>query len=177
MAFKRLRRAQEVPDVDLIPVMNLFVTLIPFLLLAAAFYHVGVIPTSLPAQTVPSADSKPNLRSVTVNLRIAEDHVRVTAANIALEQEMLDGMASTIDKAADGTHDLPALGRVLRTIKEKFPESDTVIVLPTPDVQYQDVVRVLDTTREYRTQGPDGERKLPLFPVVVLSKMVLDEGG
>jgi hypothetical protein len=38
----RLRRP-KVEDLNLIPLMNLFVTMIPLLLLTAAFYHIGMV--------------------------------------------------------------------------------------------------------------------------------------
>ena len=51
MGFDAYRRKRAEPaDINLTPVMNLFVVLIPFLLLSAAFFHVSVIPTSLPTQ-------------------------------------------------------------------------------------------------------------------------------
>ena len=50
--FDRYRRTvEETQDLDLLPVMNLFMVLIPFLLMGAAFFHIGVIPASLPSHT------------------------------------------------------------------------------------------------------------------------------
>ncbi|MEO0604900.1 MAG: hypothetical protein AAF211_25940, partial [Myxococcota bacterium] len=58
---------------------------------------------------------------------------------------------------------------LLTAIKQRYPASDTMIVLPAPGVVYRDVVRVLDVARE--TEREDGE-KVPLFPVVVMSRKV-----
>ena len=48
--FEEWRQAKEEDhDLNLIPVMNLFMVLIPFLLMGAAFFHMAVIPTSTPS--------------------------------------------------------------------------------------------------------------------------------
>ena len=45
----RRRRAQEEdPDIDILPVMNMFMVLIPFLLMSASFFHIQAINTSVP---------------------------------------------------------------------------------------------------------------------------------
>ncbi len=172
MQFSRYRSAREDVEVNLIPVMNLFVTLIPFLLLAAAFYHVGVIPTSLPSQTDGESDVAADVKSVTINLVIEQEKIIMSASNSALSEETLAALSSTIKRKAEG-YDLDVLNKALQAIKKKYKESDTIIVLPGDDVKYQDVVLVLDSARnlpkdEVKPAGTDGA----LFPVVVLSRKV-----
>jgi biopolymer transport protein ExbD len=172
MPFSRFRRAREDVEVNLIPVMNLFVTLIPFLLLAAAFYHVGVIATSLPSQTDETSDIAAEQRKVTVNLLIQPEKIQLSATSAVLDEETLAGLLLDIPKTDKG-FDLELLGKALHEIKLRYDKSDTVIVLPDDNVQYQDVVRILDTAREIKfNQGTSEEVRIPLFPVVVLSRKV-----
>ncbi len=172
MMFRRYHRAREEIEVNLIPVMNLFVTLIPFLLLAAAFYHVGVIPTSLPSQTDETSDIAADTRSVTVNLLIEPEKIQLSASNAVLDEESLAALLLTIPRTEKG-FDLELLGKALHKIKLMYDKSDTVIVLPSDNVEYQDVIRILDTAREITfNRGTSGEIRIPLFPVVVLSKKV-----
>ncbi len=175
MAFKKFRAAKEPADINLTPVMNLFVVLIPFLLLSAAFYHVGVIPTSLPSQSPgPGDDAEPNLKKVTVNLKIDEQEVSISASNGHLPPETLSEVAMTIPHMSDGKPDLETLGKALYSIKSLYPDSDTVVVLPANGVTYKTVVKVLDTAREPKQEATEegGEDKsIPLFPVAVLSRM------
>lgn len=156
---------------NLIPVMNLFVTLIPFLLLAAAFYHVGVIPTSLPSQTDETSDVADNTRSVTVNVVIEPDRIELSAASAVLDEETLAGLSVSIPKTDKG-FDLKQLGKALYAIKSKYDQSDTVVVLPSERVKYHQVVEILDATREFKTKGSTGDQGVPLFPVVVMSRKV-----
>jgi biopolymer transport protein ExbD len=170
--FSRFKRAREELDVNLIPVMNLFVTLIPFLLLAAAFYHVSVIPTSLPAQTDEASDIAADPRSVTINLLIEPDRIQLSASNAVLDEESLAALTVNLERTDKG-FDLDQLGQALHAIKLRFDRSDTVVVLPSDKVEYQDVVLILDAAREVTMhKGTDQEVRIPLFPVVVLSRKV-----
>ncbi|MBN2529308.1 MAG: biopolymer transporter ExbD [Deltaproteobacteria bacterium] len=169
--FSRFQAAREVADVNLIPVMNLFVTLIPFLLLAAAFYHVSVIPTSLPSQTDGVSDTASDDVSVTVNLLVEKEKIRLTASSATLDEETLSELTLEIFKKKDG-FDYDLLTSALVEIKRRYSKSDTVIVLPADDIPYKDIVQILDTSRERRTKVKNKEKSEPLFPVVVLSKKV-----
>ena len=170
--FNRYRVVREEVEVNLIPVMNLFVTLIPFLLLAAAFLHVGVIATSLPSQTDEASDIAADRMSVTVNLLVEDDKIELSASNAVLDEETLSELALTVPKTKEG-YDLELLGKALHEIKLRYKNSDTVVVLPTDDIQYQDVIRILDASREMVfNKGSADELKVPLFPVVVLSRKV-----
>ncbi len=172
MAFGRYRRVRQEIDVNLIPVMNLFVTLIPFLLLAAAFVHVGVIPTSLPSQTDETSDIAADNRSVTINVFIEPERIQLSASSATIDEETLAALSVMIPKTEKG-FDLELLGKALYQIKLNYDKSDTVIVLPTDKVEYQDVVMILDTAREMTlNRGTPEELKIPLFPVVVLSRKV-----
>ena len=170
--FSRFQRARKEVDVDLTPVMNLFVTLIPFMLLGAAFYHVGVIPTSFPSQTDKKSDVATQTKAVTVDLLIAMDTIDISASNPKISDKKLAELNLTITRRKGG-FDLNLLGRALYEIKKRYNKSDTVIVLPQDDVPYEDIVRILDATRELVTdKNTASEKRTPLFPVVVLSRKV-----
>ncbi|MBN2718847.1 MAG: biopolymer transporter ExbD [Deltaproteobacteria bacterium] len=169
--FSRFQSAREVADVNLIPVMNLFVTLIPFLLLAAAFYHVSVIPTSLPSQTDGVSDTASDDVSVTVNLLVEKHRIRLTASSATLNEDALSELTLEIKKKGRG-FDLEMLTSALVEIKKRYKSSDTVIVLPSDDIPYRDIVQILDTSRERRFKVNKTEKTEPLFPVVVLSRKV-----
>ncbi len=172
MLFSRYRHAREEAEVNLIPVMNLFVAMIPFLLLAAAFYHVGVIPTSLPSQTDETSDIAADTKSVTVNLLIERERIQISASNAVLDEETLAELSLTLEKTDKG-FDLELLGKALFEIKRRYENSDTVVVLPGDFVEFQDVVLILDAAREFtQNKGKKDESRTPMFPVVVLSRKV-----
>ena len=70
--FGRLRRPQEEePDINMIPIMNMFMVLIPFLLMSASFFHIKAINTSVPVHAdkpakMLSEKEKPKLKITVV---------------------------------------------------------------------------------------------------------------
>ncbi len=63
-------------------------------------------------------------------------------------------------------YDLEALTRKVMEIKNKYPEERRIIIAGSRDVEYEAVVDVMDSTRDYKEKN--GEIK-PLFDEVVLS--------
>lgn len=179
--FEKWKQAVEEPaDLNLIPVMNLFMVLIPFLLLGAAFVHIGVIPTSTPTHKESSsvkAESDDEPESVTANLVITPDALELTFSGSNVPDSKLDDLAQRWP-INEGTYPLDQLQTALGRAKEQYPESNTITVLPHDDFQYQDLVEILDHARE-RTVGETADGKdeyEPLFPVTVFSKFIPPEG-
>jgi len=56
-------------DINLVPIMNLFVVLIPFLLMSAAFFHISVINASVPALQKEKTDLAKSDVAVTMMVR------------------------------------------------------------------------------------------------------------
>jgi len=165
----------EEADLDLIPVMNLFMVLIPFLLLGAAFVHMSVIPTSTPtrkdspSQKKKKKDEEPT--SVMAQLALSPGEMNLTFSGAGIPSEKLDELGASW--SIDG-EDYPVdeLRDKLRAAKDQYPDSNTVTVVPHEDFQYQELVEVLDATREEKVGTDDsGDPTFePLFPVTVFSK-------
>jgi biopolymer transport protein ExbD len=171
----------EPADLELIPVMNLFMVLIPFLLLGAAFIHIGVIPTSTPTKKK-AADSKEESdedpKSVMANLVVTPDEMKLSFSGSGIPQERLDELGESWSIGAD---DLPLdqLQKKLLAAKKAYPESNTVTVLPHDDLEYQRLVTILDKTREHQSgETEEGDPKYePIFPVTVFSKFIPAKEG
>jgi biopolymer transport protein ExbD len=169
--FDRWRKAKEgARELDLIPVMNLMVTLIPFLLLGAAFYHVGVIPTSLPTNAPPPDTPPPSELIITMNMQFEADRIRFSGSHDDLDEAANAALGAEFPRAAGG-FDLDAIRAHLGGIKDNYPKSETLVVLPDDAVRYQDLVAVLDVTRE--RPGAGGADPVPLFPVTVFSRLLV----
>lgn len=172
--FEKFERAvEETGDLDLIPVMNLFMVLIPFLLMGAAFYHIGTIPASLPAHTPQESDVPETPTTVTVNLIVKEDRIDLSTSSVSLGPEVLDELAATFPKKESG-YDVAGVQAHLKTLKQRYPASNTMIVLPFESLDYQSLVELLDSTREYQKGEDDAGEPIfeELFPVVVFSRFV-----
>ena len=173
--FERWHRAvEESQELDLLPVMNLFMVLIPFLLMGAAFFHIGVIPTSLPTHTPSESDVPKTPTTVSVNLSITADGFSMSASSTSLSEEDLAALSRNWAKR-EGAYDLKGLVAHLKDIKQRYPKSNTLIVLPHPELKYDELVEVLDATRECASgeTTKDGKPAMTdLFPVVVFSQLI-----
>jgi biopolymer transport protein ExbD len=175
--FDRYRQAsEESQELNVVPVMNLFMVLIPFLLMGAAFFHIGVIPTSTPQHTPHDSDVPKTPTTVAANLIIKPDVMRVTFSSTNLTPEEVSALAGEWE-APGGEYDGEALREHLIRIKKKYPESTTITVLPHDDLDYQKLVGILDYTREFKAgTKPNGEPDFrELFPVTVFSKLLIAE--
>ncbi|MCB9557181.1 MAG: biopolymer transporter ExbD [Deltaproteobacteria bacterium] len=165
-----LKRRGDVEDLDLIPIMNLFVTMIPLLLLTAAFYHIGMVNASIPTQSDEQSDVPTSRLSVAVNVRMTDKGFELTASNAAMTEEELAPLSALIPKKG-GSYDYARLTEVLGGIKRKFEKSDTMILFPNKKADYGQLIEAMDAARYFK-RVKESEAKLTLFPVVVVASMV-----
>ncbi|MEE2758046.1 MAG: biopolymer transporter ExbD [Myxococcota bacterium] len=168
---------KEAEEMNLLPVMNLMVILIPALMLGAAFYHLGTIATSIP-DNVPASDQKPPKDvKVTMSIEILPDRLSVSGSGDGLAKEQISRLDLTL-MGGFGQRPLDKLTAHLHKIKLEYPKSDTVMIVPDAKTRYADVVSVLDASRERKLppdQAAEGKEFEPLFPVSSLTKRNLAE--
>lgn len=163
--------SKDPPDLNLIPLMNLFVTMIPLLLLTAAFYHIGMVSASVPTQSEEETTVETGATSVSVNLRMDPRGYNVTASSATLSEQELKALDAFIPKKA-GAYDYAGLTGVLERVKRRYEQSDTLMLLPGKATKYADMVRTMDAARSMTAAHEGRTRKVPLFPVVVVTSLV-----
>ncbi len=167
MSVRRQRRyrAEEDTDINMVPIMNMFLVLIPFLLMSASFFHLKVINTSVPVLSDSSVgDAKEKEIKVTAILEIRKTGFYISATSDSLEAEALDKLNSVIVKKKDDAYPLDEMALCLQKIKEMYPKSDTLILIPEETVIYDTIILAMDAARK-----TDDNK---LFPNVVLSGKV-----
>lgn len=177
--FEEWRQAKEEDhDLNLIPVMNLFMVLIPFLLMGAAFFHMAVIPTSTPSHTPGESDVPKTPTTVSASLVIKNDRLSLSFSSTNLSEEQVRDLSAEWP-VTDGKMPVEKMQDYLLSVKKKYPDSTTLVVLPDGDLSYQRLVEVLDKTREIQDgTNKDGEKVYKeLFPVTVFSKLVESKEG
>lgn len=163
----RRRITFEDDELELVPVMNMFLVLIPFLLLSVSFYHIKAINTSVPVLATTSSTSKAPARSnakVTVVVELKEKNISLSAICEDLSYDDLVKLETEIKVKNPGSYPLEELTQHLLYIKDRYPKSDTVILVPTQTVVYGTIVETMDTVRT--------KNNADLFPNVVLSGKV-----
>lgn len=179
MAFKpskRKRRPEAMePELNLTPIMNLMVVLIPLLLTSAEFVRLGVIELNLPpavgaATTAVTRLPQEMQKKLDLTVTVTDQGFYIaSSAAVAMGKS---GKGPTIPKLVD-QYDYKKLSDYLYKIKQKakgvFKDSDHIIILAEPSIKYQTVVSTMDASRSIQM---DGKRK-PLFPDVSLGATVL----
>ncbi len=163
---RRKRHSEEDVEVNMVPIMNMFLVLIPFLLMSASFFHLKAINTSAPVQgEAMVSDDKVQDIKVTVIAEIKKNMIQLSANSDAVLYEDLKKLEYQIKNKKQREYRFDQMTAVLQKIKQTYPKSDTVIIVPDRDVVYDTIIQAMDAAR-YSQNSP------ALFPNVVLSGRV-----
>ena len=123
---KRRSRQVSAEELNVAPLMNLFVAIVPLLLLSAVFVSVSSIDLSAPTRS--ESASQPD--DFVLAVRITPENWWVDArgdGSVAVER-----------------HDTETLWSVLDQHHQERPEHTSVLVACAENVEYEEVIRVLD---------------------------------
>jgi biopolymer transport protein ExbD len=141
---KALSRLLEAEDIDVTPLMNMMVILIPFLISMAVFTEVASINFSLPpamAEGGPGNEPPPADEPEKLDISIAITDQGFTIAGTGQ-------VLPPIPKTADGKFDLAALNQTLRSVKMRYPNQEDIVLIIEQEIFYEDIVSVMDICRE-----------------------------
>ncbi len=125
-------------DVNIIGVMNLFLILVPFLLLTAVFVKIAVLELSLPSAGRKGGVAAPDKPAVLNILAVEEDGFKLNSPYMSHPKLPKIG----------GTFDYKGLAAQLKAVKAKYPESEDIVISPASTILYEVIVKVMDTCRE-----------------------------
>jgi len=135
----------EAEDLDVTPLMNVMMILIPFLISMTVFTQVAAINFSLP----PAIDNGSNTEEDTpppqepekldISIAITDNGFTIAGTGQVLPP---------IPKTSDGQYNLPALDKTLRTIKMQYPQQEDIVLLIEPEILYENIVDVMDVCRD-----------------------------
>jgi biopolymer transport protein ExbD len=135
--------------------MNLMVVLVPFLLITAVFSRITILELSVPTTSGGSQVVKQNFAIEVIVRKAGLELANGSSVVAAIPNQM-------------GEYDLEKLTRILLRLKNDYPEKDDATVLMEPDIQYDHLIRVMDTLRETEIpeEGSGELRKMALFPKI-----------
>ena len=135
----RKRRGRD--DLETTPIMNLFLILVPFLLVTASFANLAIIDFSLPQMNKNATAAQPaELPKQTV---LSTLEIRVDG--FALNSPTLN---FPFIKKQGTDYDYATLKTQLLQIKQKFPDAQDMVVAPDDAVKYDTVIQVMDRCRD-----------------------------
>ena len=152
---KRRSRHRDTPELNITSFMNLMVVLVPFLLITAVFSRITILELSVPTASGGSQVVKPNFAIEVIVRKAGLELANGSSVVAAIPNQM-------------GEYDLEKLTRILLRLKNDYPEKDDATVLMEPDIQYDHLIRVMDSLRETEIpeEGSGELRKMALFPKI-----------
>jgi len=162
---------QTEAELNLLPIMNLFVALIPFLLVGTAFFHMSVLNVSVPTQTdgldVTDMTNKQKIVKVVMTVQISQEGFKVFGMSEELSLKELNGLTKHFNKDKK-EYRFSQLTSHLADIKNRYKKSDTVIIVPDKNIQYNTIIQTIDAARKRMT----GEKENFMFTNVVVTSKV-----
>lgn len=146
-ATKRVKKSAgqsiEQFDLDVTPVMNLFMVLIPFLVSMAVFTHIAVIDFSLPPAQTENNDGGEETKELDISIVITAEGFRIVGTGNKLDLIQKDR----------GQYQYEQLRVLLKAIKFQYPSQKSVVLVLESDILYDDIIKFMDICRE--SQFPD----------------------
>lgn len=126
-------------ELDVTTFLNLMVVLIPFLLVTAVFSKITIQELNLPAQAAGGAT--PDKPLVTIEVMVRKNGLEIGDGKV---------IHTTIPKK-DGKYDLARLSDELSELKDRYPEKEDAFVLLEQDIEYNDLIGVMDAVKIVET--------------------------
>ena len=180
MAFKPSMRAhnkvKEIP-LDIRPVMNLMVVLIPVLLYSAEFVKLSIRELNLPpaiGKGPGDATQKEEERRFGLTIILSKRGIYIGNKAGYLTGEADTESAPTIAKSEDGSYKFEELQSQLIDIKEKikgqgFVDEKSVIISAESDIEYKHIIKLIDKVTIY-TDDSGAEQEL--FPQINIGTVI-----
>ena len=142
-------------DLNIVPMIDMMVILVFFLIFTAVFSKTNILQLNLPANSAPV--ELPKGLKLEVIIR----------PNDLLINDRNSGPLKVIENTASG-YDLANLSVFMRQVKSQFPQMTDATILPGPSVSYDTLVQVMDAVRVYQLPVAPFS-KAELFPDIGIS--------
>ena len=151
---RKVTKRREYPgayEINITPVMNLFICLIPFLLISAIFVQISIIETNAPSTSGAAKQSDEEVSLVLVV--IGQDGFSITGSGPIMKNQQGEIKIAKKNKEYDYT----TLSKALSALKAKDPKAEDMLLMSHPDIEYSVIVETMDAAR--MTESGD-----PMFP-------------
>ncbi|HOW16498.1 MAG TPA: biopolymer transporter ExbD [bacterium] len=173
MPSRRKKKVTALRNVNLVPLLDFIVAVIPVLLLSVSFTEYVILDASLPVfadDTNIVQQEGQEQKKLGLTVAITDDGFVVGGTGGILT---VDG-SGTLIKKNNGKYDYDLLNKKLAEIKSNYPEEWSIIIVPQSDTKFQDIIMTMDASREkIDIDGKGIIKKKTMFPNVVLGGGVL----
>jgi biopolymer transport protein ExbD len=139
-------------DLNIVPMIDMMVILVFFLLFTAVFSNTNILELNLPAPN----SSVPELqKGLQLEIIVRQNSIEIADRN--------SGVLRTLPKK-DGDYDYKGLSEFLQFVKSKYPSVIAANVLLESDIAYDVLVQTMDNTRVWQKDDGPGIQHVELFP-------------
>ncbi len=166
MAFRPSQKRSKpsyILDLNLAPLLSLFVALIPMLLLTAMFQQVGIINLYLPTLEEALLQEEQEDPGNDFTLAVA---VTTTEISLMRDEEVL--LTEKIEDGVEFAKLTEKLTQKLSELKKEVPDKKDVVLLLDSQIRYEMIIEIMDAVR---VKGDE-----ELFPDISLADRIVKEG-
>lgn len=139
-------------DLNIVPMIDMMVILVFFLLFTAVFSNTNILELNLPAPN----SSVPDLpKGLNLEVIVRQNVIEVADRN--------SGVLKTLPRTG-ADYDYAGLSSFLQDVKAKYPTTLAASVLLEQDIPYDVLVQTMDNTRVWLNQSGPLLQKVELFP-------------
>jgi biopolymer transport protein ExbD len=142
-------------DLNIVPMIDMMVILVFFLIFTAVFSKTNILQLNLPSNSSAPVDLPKGLK---LEVILRPDQIVVNDRN--------SRPLKVLPNSATG-YDLDALSLFMRQVKLQYPDMTDASVLSGPAVSYDNLVQVMDTVRVYQLPVAPFS-KAELFPDIAI---------
>ncbi len=124
-------------QIDFMPLMSVFIAIIPMLLLSAVFLEMAVIPMNLPSGSPDAPVAPPPRAPLGLSVVILDEAFAIEATGVPRR---------VVARANDGVE--AELAATLAELGQSYPENKDVVIASGPHVLYKNLIDVMDVARE-----------------------------
>jgi biopolymer transport protein ExbD len=140
-------------DLNVVPMIDMMVILVFFLIFSAVFTRTHILELNLPAANAAVPDLPQGLQLEVV---VRKDRIEIADRGT--------GLLKNLPKIA-AAHDYAGLSQYLQLVKSKYPDKTDATLLLEEDISYDTLVQIMDTVRVFKAPG-SGISYGELFPDV-----------
>jgi biopolymer transport protein ExbD len=151
-ARKLQRRGRRPSELLLVPMIDIFIVLVTFLLMTAVFSRTVVLELNLPARL---SEFREPPKGLQLEVIVRKDELVVADRN--------SGPLAPLPSSAAG-YDFDGLAAYLQRVKVRFPEMTSATILLESDTPYDTLVQVMDKVRVLEVLQDGMTVQAELFP-------------
>jgi biopolymer transport protein ExbD len=135
---KPVSESAEENEIDVAPVMNMFIILVTFLISMTVFTHIAILQFTLPPNVSKALDQSSGKPKVRLTVRLGSDYL-----GIVLGEKLLDSLPVT-----GGRFPFDALAAQLRQRRAQADEQDEIVIASRDEIAFKQIVHVMDLCRD-----------------------------